>query len=231
MNRTLLAICLAVGLVALPACDDGPALTESSEAETDHVTTFSNRSLAGSQLMIDGTVATTGDREGRVEINVSGTLDKSGRDRASLPALASLPTDISFTATSMTYTLPDGTERSVRLSKAEVDMLRDAMEARSDTRVPLVEAETPRQEDGPADLTQEDISKLEERGFEVTDVGDRRYEIVQPAEHGGVAVRSIYDARTGRLENATAALNDEPVVEVVPSAKSTDAPPTVRRIE
>jgi hypothetical protein len=231
MNRTLLSICLAVGLVALPACDDGAALTESSEAEADHVTTFSNRALTGSQLMIDGTVATTGDREGRVEIHVSGTLDKSGRDRASLPALASLPTDISFTATSMTYTLPDGTERSVRLSQAEVDMLRDAMEARSDTRAPLVQEGSPREGDGPAELTQEHISKLENRGFEVTDLGDKRYEILQPAEHGGVAVRSIYDARTGRLENATAALNDKPVVEVVPSSKSTDAPPTVRRVE
>ncbi|HHP7237310.1 hypothetical protein [Longibacter sp.] len=231
MNRTLLSICLAVGLVALPACDDGAALTESSEAEADHVTTFSNRALTGSQLMIDGTVATTGDREGRVEIHVSGTLDKSGRDRASLPALASLPTDISFTATSMTYTLPDGTERSVRLSQAEVDMLRDAMEARSDTRAPLVQEGSPREGDGPAELTQEHISKLENRGFEVTDLGDKRYEILQPAEHGGVAVRSIYDSRTGRLENATAALNDKPVVEVVPSSKSTDAPPTVRRVE
>ena len=66
MNRTLLAIWLAVALVALPACDDGGDLASPSGDEP-HRTVFSNKSITGSHLQIDGTVETTADMEGRVK--------------------------------------------------------------------------------------------------------------------------------------------------------------------
>jgi hypothetical protein len=231
MNRPLLACVLIVALVALPACDDGASVSSSSDAETDHVTTFSNKSIAGSRLTVDGTVSTVDDREGRIEINVAGALDKSGNDRASTPALRSMPSEITFTGSSMTYTLANGETRTVELSEAEKEMLQGAMEARRDTRAPRIEAGPRPATEGPQDLTPATIRDLEKRGFEVTDLGGKRYEIRQPSENGGVAVRSIYDANTGRLTEGTADLNEEPVVRVSPSAKTDGGAPTVQPIE
>ena len=230
MNRTLLVLCLAVALVALPACDDGGDLASTSGDEA-HRTVFSNKSITGSHLQVDGTVETTGDMEGRVRLDVAGAVDKSGASRASTPALQSVPSSIEFSGTKMTYTTRNGKTRMVNLSEGDARMLRDAMQARKETRAPLVGEEGTAPGRQPQRLTEAQIADLEKRGLTVNKLGNQRYEIVQPSSNGGVAIRSIYDAKTGRLTGATAEMGERPVVRIAPSEAKDGSAPTVDRLE
>lgn len=230
MNRTLLALCLAVALVALPACDDGGDLASTSDDDA-HRTVFSNKSITGSHIQVDGTVETTGDMEGRVNLDVAGTTDKSGRSHASAPALQSVPSSIEFSENEMTYTTRNGKTRTVNLSEGDARMLRNAMQARKDTRAPLIGENGAAPTQRPQRLTETQISDLEKRGLTVNDLGNQRYEIVQPSSNGGVSIRSIYDGKTGRLTGATAKMGERPVVRIAPSEAKDGSAPTVDRLE
>lgn len=232
MRRLALACTLALLLVALPACDDGGDLAApSEESPSSLVTSFSNKSISDSDLRVDGVVETNDRGEGRVELNVSGALDKSGADRASTPALQGLPSEISFDGRTMTYTTADGGTRRVELSEREATLLKNALEGRAASqRDAFPDAEASRTD--ARDLDAEAIQKLEAKGLQVTDRGDGTYEIVQPSENGGVAVRSIYDADTGTLTRAEASHNGDTVTRITPSLdKSGSAQPSVDRVE
>ena len=131
----------------------------------------------------------------------------------------------------MTYTTRGGRTRTVNLSEGDVRMLRDAIQARKDTRAPLRGEDRAAPSERPRRLTDRQISDLEARGLTVNKLGNQRYEIVQPPSNGGVAIRSIYDAKTGRLTGATAEMDQRSVVRITPSAAKDGSAPVVDRLE